>query len=77
MKATTRAGDWTPSARATLLLLAGIIAVGGAIRVAHFWAISGTAFLKITFISPNSDPYAFWHWAQRILAGAWGAGGEA
>jgi len=47
----------------------GILALGCAVRLVHFWAISHTAFLKITFVSTNSDPYAFWHWAQTILAG--------
>ncbi len=54
---------------ATSVILVGILVLGCAIRLVHFWAISRTAFLKITFISISSDPYAFWHWAQTILAG--------
>lgn len=51
------------------LVLLGILASGVAIRLIHFWAISRTAFLRITLVSTNSDPYAFWQWAQTILAG--------
>jgi len=57
------------SRRTSRRVMLGILALGCAVRLVHFWAISHTAFLKITFISTNSDPYAFWHWAQTILAG--------
>ena len=52
-----------------LPILLIVLLLGLLIRLAHGWTIARTAFLKITFISTNSDPYAFWHWAQTILAG--------
>lgn len=61
--------DWPVSKRRTNLVLAGILVLGCAVRLVHFWAVSRTAFLKITFVSTNSDPHAFWRWAQTILAG--------
>ena len=60
---------WGASTERTRLALIWILALGCAVRLNHYWAISQTAFLKITFVSTNSDPYASWQWAQTILAG--------
>jgi hypothetical protein len=67
--APTSLEDRSATGRMTKPFLLGIIVLGCAIRLLHFWSISQTAFLKITFVFTNSDPYAFWHWAQKILAG--------
>lgn len=63
--------DRLASTRMTTLVLVGILVLGCAVRLVHFWAISRTAFLQITFVSTNSDLYATWHWARVILAGDW------
>jgi 4-amino-4-deoxy-L-arabinose transferase-like glycosyltransferase len=66
-----RCHDRPASADRTRRWLVAILASGCAIRLAHFWAISDTAFLKAPLAAPasNSDLYAFWQWAQTIAAG--------
>ncbi len=53
----------------TAPILLVILVLGFLVRLLHFWAITGTAFPRITFIFTESDMYAFWQWAQTILAG--------
>jgi hypothetical protein len=64
----------TPRARVgrnTRWILLGILGLGLLVRLLHFWTIAGTAFPKLPLVSTNSDMYANWQWAQRILAGDW------
>lgn len=49
----------------------GIVALAAALRVAHFWALAGSAFPKFPLAFTESDMHAFWQWAQAILAGDW------
>ncbi len=46
-----------------------IIGMGLALRIAHFWAISGTAYPDIPLVATELDMYATYQWAQTILAG--------
>ena len=55
--------------RAFRRVLAGILGLGLLIRLLHFWALSTTAYFKIPLVFTQSDMYAFWQWAQTILAG--------
>lgn len=50
-------------------MLLGILGLGLALRLLHFWALTDTAFLKIHVAFAESDMHAFWQWAQTILAG--------
>ncbi len=52
-------------------VLAGILCLGLLIRLLHFWAIAGTALPKHHLTATEADDYAFFQWAQRILAGDW------
>jgi hypothetical protein len=49
--------------------LVGVLCLGLLIRLLHFWALSNTAYFKIPLVFTQSDMYAFWQWAQTILAG--------
>lgn len=55
----------------TTWLLVGILSLGLLVRLVHLWSISATAFPKIPLVFAQSDMYAFWQWAQTILAGDW------
>jgi len=52
-------------------LLFAILALAFGVRLLHLWAISETAFLQFPLVIDQSDMYAFWQWAQRILDGDW------
>ncbi len=52
-------------------ILLGILGLALLVRLLHFWSIAGTAFPKLPLVYGNSDMYANWQWAQRILAGDW------
>jgi hypothetical protein len=55
----------------TRWLLLAILGLGLLVRLLHFWAITRTAFPKIPLVFTQSDMYAFFEWAQTILAGDW------
>ncbi len=61
--------DWAAPGRIERLSLFGILILGCALRLGHFWAVSDAAFLKSPLVAAQSDQYAFWQWAQTILAG--------
>jgi len=51
--------------------LLGIIVVALALRLAHFWAITGTAYPDLPLVATELDMYATLEWARAILAGDW------
>jgi hypothetical protein len=51
--------------------LTAILGLGLALRLAHFWAISGTAYPSLPLIATELDMYATLEWAQAVLAGDW------
>jgi hypothetical protein len=53
------------------ILLLGILILGVLFRLLHFQVLTDTAFLKVPRLYAQSDMYAFWQWAQTILAGDW------
>ena len=52
-------------------LLLGIFLLGLSFRLAHFWAISHTAFPELPLLLNQTDMYANTEWARAILAGDW------
>jgi hypothetical protein len=52
-------------------LLLAILALGLALRLAHFRAISGTAYPSLPLVGTELDMYATLEWARTILAGDW------
>lgn len=68
-KAVAALKDLSDSGRLASRCLIAIIAFGCLIRLLHFWAISGTAFLKLPLGFDQSDMYAIRQWAQTIIAG--------
>jgi 4-amino-4-deoxy-L-arabinose transferase-like glycosyltransferase len=63
--------DWSASGTLARRWLVAILASACLLRLAHFWAIADTAFLRIPLSAAGSqsDQYAFWQWAQAILSG--------
>lgn len=51
------------------IVLLGILTLGLLVQLIHFQTLTETAFLKIPLVHTQSDMYAFWQWAQTILAG--------
>jgi len=52
-------------------LLLAIVGIGLVLRLIYFWTISDSAILQHHSIMTEADDYAFFEWAQRILAGDW------
>ena len=65
---TTRSSTDPANVRWVLLAIVGL---GLALRLAHFRAISGTAYPDLPLIATELDMYATLEWAQAILAGDW------
>ena len=63
----TRSG--IPAGKRPGLTLALVVAAGLAVRLAHFLAISQTAFPSLPFAYRSSDMSVFLRWAQSILSG--------
>lgn len=53
------------------LLLLGLTAAAFALRLLHLWAVSDTPWIERYWTAPSGDDYAFFQWAQTILAGDW------
>ena len=52
-------------------LLIGVVCLAVFLRLLHLSAVSQTAFLRFPLVIDQSDMYAFWQWAHRILDGDW------
>jgi 4-amino-4-deoxy-L-arabinose transferase-like glycosyltransferase len=46
-----------------------ILGVGLGVRLLHFWALADSAYPRFPVYFPNSDMYAYWQWAVRIVQG--------
>ena len=55
----------------TTWLLAAILGLGFLVRFMHLWFLSDTAFLRFHEHCNQTDMFAFWQWAQAIVAGDW------
>ncbi len=63
--------DADQSRRRIRRALLAVLGLGLLVRLLHFWALAGVAFPRIPLIFTDSDPHAYWEWAQKILAGDW------
>lgn len=52
-------------------LLTAIVGLALLIRLVHLWFLSSTAFPRTPLHCTQTDMFAFWQWAQAILAGDW------
>lgn len=57
--------------RRTRQLLAGILVLGVLLRLLHLAFVLPTPFPRWPLVADQTDMYAFWQWAQRIVAGDW------
>jgi 4-amino-4-deoxy-L-arabinose transferase-like glycosyltransferase len=63
-----RDGDASASARGGWVL-AAILAVGLVVRLLHFSVLANSAYPRLPIHFPDSDMYAYWQWAVRIVEG--------
>jgi len=55
----------------TRVILFSIVTIAFLLRLVHLWTISETAWIDRHLTATNGDDYAFFQWAQTIVAGDW------